>query len=91
MVRHLWTRWSQEYLRILNQFSRWHSTNKDYRIGDIVCLRDEPTAPTRWPLARVVDVHPGEDGKVRVVTVKTAKGIYKRPVVKVIPLIQEGS
>ncbi len=30
----------------------------------------------------MVNVHPGEDGKVRVVTVKTAKGTYKRPVIK---------
>ena len=66
LVRHLWTRWSREYLNILNQFTKWHSTNKDYQIGDIVCLRDEPTAPTRWPLARIINVHPGEDGKVRV-------------------------
>ena len=42
-----------------------------------MCLRDEPTAPTRWPLARIVNVYPGEDGKVRVVTVKLAKGYIK--------------
>ena len=85
LVRHLQMRWSHEYLNILNQFTKWHSPNKDYKIGDIVCLRDGPTAPTRWPLVRIVNVYPGEDGKVRVVTVKTAKGIYKSPVVKVIP------
>ena len=51
LVRHLWTRWSQEYLNILSRFSKWHITNRDSKIGDIVCLREEPTAPTRWPLA----------------------------------------
>ena len=75
-------RWSHEYLNVLNQFTKWHSTNKDYKIGDIVCLRDGPTAPTRWPLARITNVYLGEDGKVHVVTVKTAKGIYKRPIEK---------
>ena len=44
-------------------------------------------APTKWPLAKIIEVHPGKDGKVRVVTVKTAKGIYKRPVVKMVPLV----
>ena len=44
-------------------------------------------APTKWPLEKVIDVHPGKDGGVRVVTVKTAKGIYKRPVVKMVPLV----
>ena len=38
-------------------------------------------------LARIIQVHPGKDGKVRVVTVKTAKGIYRRPVIKMVPLV----
>ena len=54
------------------------------RVGDVVCLRDEPMAPKTWPLVRIIEVHPGGDGKVRVVTVWTMKGIYKHPIVKVI-------
>jgi hypothetical protein len=30
----------------------------------------------------VTNLHPGPDGRVRTVTVKTAVGIYKRPVAK---------
>ena len=58
---------------------------RDMQVGDIVCLRDEPTAPTKWPLARVIEVHPEHDGIVRVVTVGTAKGQYKRTIVKLVP------
>ena len=72
----------------LNKLSKWHTETRDYQVGDIVCLREEPTATTRWPLAKVKKVHPGQDGKVGVVTVKTAKGNYVRPVVKLVPLIQ---
>ena len=43
-------------------------------------------APTKWPLAHITEVHPGQDGKVRVLTVKTMMGIYKHPIIKVIPL-----
>ena len=50
-------------------------------------MENEPTAPTKWPIARVIEVHPGQDGKVRVVTVRTARGTYKRPVVKVVQLL----
>ena len=32
-------------------------------------------------------VHPGPDGKVRVVTLRTAKGIYTRPAIKIVPLV----
>ena len=53
-----------------------------------MCLRKEPTAPTTWPLAKVIKVHLGQDGKVPVVTVRTAKGNYVRPGVKLVPLIQ---
>ena len=43
--------------------------------------------PTKWPLARVIDVHPGKDQVVRVVSIKTEQGIYKRPVAKVALLL----
>ena len=89
LTRHLWARWSHEYLTILSRFSKWHTETRDYQVGDIVCLREEPMAPTRWPLARIIKVHPGQDGKVRVVTVRTSKGVYNRPVVKLVPLVQD--
>ena len=89
LTRHLWARWSHEYLNILSRFSKWHTETRDYQVGDIVCLREEPMAPTRWPLARIIKVHPGQDGKVRVVTVRTSKGVYNRPVVKLVPLVQD--
>ena len=44
-------------------------------------------APTKWPLARIVEVHPRKDGKVHMATVKTAKGRYKRPIVTMVPLV----
>ena len=59
------------------------------RVGDVVCMRDEHLAPTRWPLAHVVDVHPGKDDQVRVRTVRTSRGTYKSPVTKVVALIYE--
>ena len=63
------------------QVFKWNTKTRDYQAGDIVYLREEPTAPTRWPLAKVIKVHSGQDGKVRVVTVWTTKGAYVRLVV----------
>ena len=87
LTKHFWNRWSTEYLTTMNRLSKWQNPTEDLRVGDIVCLRDEPTAPTKWPIARVVEVHPGQDKRVRVVTVRTARGTYKRPVVKIIQLL----
>ena len=49
-------------------------------------LREDNVAPTRWPLARVSEIHPGKDNIVRVVTLKTSTELYTRPVAKVVPL-----
>ena len=76
-----------QYVTALNKFSKWTRPSKNVSIGDIVILRDETLFPTKWPLAKVVDVHPGRDNFVRVVTVKTMKGIYKRPITKVVVLL----
>ena len=50
-------------------------------------IKEDAVIPTKWPLGRVVQIHPGNDKLVRVATVKTAKGTYKRPVSKLAILI----
>ena len=89
LTRHFWQRWSSEYLNTLYKFSKWRTPTRNLKVGDVVCVRDEPMAPTKWPLARITKVHPGQDGKVRVVTIKTAKGTYTRPSIKLVPLVCE--
>lgn len=49
-------------------------------------IKDERMPPTHWPLARVIATHPGNDDLVRVVTLKTAKNIFKRAINKVCAL-----
>ena len=87
LVRHFWSRWSNEYITILNKYTKWPHRSRNVSVGDIVILRDEVLFPTDWPLAKVIDVHPGRDDLVRVVTVRTAKGTYKRPVTKVVVVL----
>ena len=41
------------------------------QIGDIVVLQEDNMVPTKWPLAKVVQVHEGRDKLVRVVSIKT--------------------
>ena len=40
-----------------------------------------------WPMGRIQELHPGSDGIVRAVTVKTARGMYERPIVKMFLLL----
>ncbi len=87
LVRRFWQRWSSEYLTTLARFTKWNHPDRNFEVGDLVCLREEELFSTKWPLARVVAVHPGRNGVVRVLTVKTAKGTYKRPVAKTVLLV----
>lgn len=59
------------------------------KVNDIVVLRDENLPPSKWLLGRIVATHPGYDGNVRVVTVKTATAKLKRSIVKVCVLPTE--
>lgn len=55
------------------------------KIGDVVILTDD-SLPTRWTMARIVDVHPGPDGIVRVVTLRTVSSEFKRSISKICPM-----
>ncbi|EZA57980.1 hypothetical protein X777_02027, partial [Ooceraea biroi] len=81
-----WRRWSSEYLQRLQDLSKWQRPVKSLGVGSLVLLADERYPPSRWPLARVTEVHPGQDGLVRVATVKTQSSTLKRPIVKLCPL-----
>ena len=80
--QHFWNRWSNEYLSRLQQRPKWQNSRANLEIGDIVLIKEDNLPPLKWLTGRVVELHPGKDNLVRVVTVKTAGGTYKRPVVK---------
>ncbi|CAB0030208.1 unnamed protein product [Trichogramma brassicae] len=87
MVQHFWDRWSEEYIRQLQPRGKWRKDTPAPKVGDVVLIKYESTPPTAWPLARVTEVHPGKDGVVRVLTLKTATSTVRRPVVKVVLLV----
>ncbi|XP_043063589.1 uncharacterized protein LOC122319855 [Drosophila ficusphila] len=77
MQQLFWRRWSSEYLSLLQERSKWRSEG-----SSIVLLKEDNIPSLKWPLGRVEEVIPGEDGVVRVVMVRTATGIIKRAVAK---------
>ncbi|XP_052565872.1 uncharacterized protein LOC128093372 [Culex pipiens pallens] len=86
-----WNRWKREYLSQLQaRTKRWRSPVQ-IEVGKLVVIVDDNLPPTRWKLARISEVHPGADGVVRVVTLKTATKLIKRPVEKIclLPLDEE--
>ncbi|XP_071653077.1 uncharacterized protein [Temnothorax longispinosus] len=90
MRDHFWERWAHEYLQTLHERSKWRTKGTSCNSGDLCIIRSKTTPPCQWPLARITEVHPGEDGQVRVVTARTATTTLTRPVAKIIPLPQTG-
>ncbi|XP_028166029.1 uncharacterized protein LOC114356863 [Ostrinia furnacalis] len=78
----IWKRWQSEYLTQLNARSKWHHTQNNIKVNDVVIVQDVHVLPGKWALGRVLETHPGSDGLVRVVTLKTKGGILKRPITK---------
>uniref|UniRef100_A0ABD2W5W1 DUF5641 domain-containing protein n=1 Tax=Trichogramma kaykai TaxID=54128 RepID=A0ABD2W5W1_9HYME len=65
---------------------KWYSTRPDVKRGELVLLTDDLQPPQRWPLARIEETHPGPDGQVRVVTLRTPTPTLTRPIAKIIRL-----
>ncbi|GFV30301.1 DUF5641 domain-containing protein [Trichonephila clavipes] len=76
-VQTIWKRWSLSYLNSLQQRKKWIVNKENLKLGDMVLIRKENLPPCKWLLGRVVKIYMGKDKKVRVVDIKTGKGIYK--------------
>ncbi|XP_043226749.1 uncharacterized protein LOC122383931 [Amphibalanus amphitrite] len=84
LTDHLWRRWKREYLHTLIHRRKWQADQRNLAVGDVVLLAESDTPRGHWPLARVLQVFPGPDGRVRAVQLKTAAGgTYTRPATKV--------
>jgi hypothetical protein len=76
---HFWKRWHREYLTQLQQRSKPKGTkNTPMEIGAMVLLMEDNARSLSWNLGRVIELHPGDDGVTRVVTVRTNQGDFKR-------------
>lgn len=92
MTQHFWTRWSKEYISELQVRQKWKTHHAELlRPGVLVIIKEDNLPPLKWHLGRILELHPGSDDITRVVTVKTTKGVYKRPISRVCVLPCEGS
>jgi len=93
MSQSFWRRWSTEYLPQLQGRNKWHTIpSHNIQVNDLALLKEDNIAVMKWKLVRVMAIHPGPDGHVRVVTVRTPSGSeFKRPVLKlsVLPTMKD--
>ena len=89
VMAHFWKRWSAEYLQQLQSLQKGPTPTPNLKVGDVVIIRDDNVFTNHWPMARVLETHPGKDGLIRVVSLKTQTTVLKRPVTKLALLLSE--
>lgn len=86
MHQAFWRSFRHEYLNELQMKSKGYKKKELPRVNDIVLVKEENVAPSNWPLARIIKVHPGDDNLSRVVTLRLKNSTVQRPITKIAPL-----
>ncbi len=82
----LWKAWLGRYLQSLYHRSKWTSPSENVKKNDIVYIKDESIRYRNWPIARVVEVYPGDDGKVRAADLLCHGKLFRRSIHRLIPV-----
>lgn len=84
-LQRIWARWYPEYLQQLQSRAvQGCKLSTVIKPGQLVVVKEDCLPPAQWPLGKIVKVHPGKDGIVRVVTLKTASSDnVMRPVARI--------
>ena len=80
LKKQFWTRWSRDYLAQFTARPSKHREKRVIKVGDLAIVQEDSMPPLHWKLGRVVKVFPGKDQIIRVVELKVASGIIRRPV-----------
>lgn len=83
-----WLRWQREYCLQQQKRQKWNKTVPNVQVDDIVLICEDSSPRNEWPLARVTQVYPSDDGLVRKVslfyTESGNKKLLDRPIHKLI-------
>lgn len=78
-----WSRWLKEFLPTLLPRFKWNKEQRSLRDGDFVLLIEPNLDRGSWRHGVVSATHGGDDGRIRVVDVRTRTGVVRRPVTRV--------
>ena len=87
LANSFWSRWRKEFLQLLQSRQKWTEEKRNLQLDDVVLWKEEGVVRGRWPMARVVKVHPSKDGLVRSVSLRVGQTTYDRPVNKTVLLV----
>ncbi|GFT72888.1 integrase catalytic domain-containing protein [Trichonephila clavipes] len=79
LLKDLRQRFRNEYLSQLIQKHN-EKESRDPQIGEVVLVGDDNKKRLFWALAKIIELIPGRDGKIRTVRLKTQHGKMLRPI-----------
>ena len=92
IANEFWSRWRKEYLQDLQNRKKWRNVERNFKVGDIVILKDHTMMDIRnkFPMCKIVNVFNDESGNVRFVDVLIgcSKTILRRPITKLVLLVE---
>ena len=62
---------------------KWNTSRRNVQVDDFVMVAEPKTVGGKWIIERIVEVYPGQDGRMRNVLVKTPSGEYSRLITKI--------
>lgn len=77
LVNEFWIRWRKEYLLKLQPRQKWQAPRRDLKINDVL-LQEDLVPRNEWKMARVIDIYPGTDGKVRKVRLLVSETTFDK-------------
>ena len=77
----------KEWVPGLSRRAKWTSSERNLAVRYAVLVVTADTPRGKWLLGRIVEVMPGQDGKVRVTKVLVGGKTVNRPVVRLCPVV----
>ena len=74
----------------LQEKQKWDTVHPNLDVGDVVLLVDEDVKRNKWPMGRITETFPGDDGLVRKVSVRPSGSeiSLSRSIAKVVLLMK---
>ena len=81
-----WKLLIKHYLPELKRLRKWKIVNPDVKIDQLVAEIQPSLGTGHWRLARIIELIPSPDGKIRKVKIKNSNGIFERAITSLCPL-----
>ena len=74
LFKSFWKSWTKDYLETLSVSKKWNKPEHvDFKVGDVVLLKEDTLKKNSWSLARITQVHRNSSNAISWVQVRTPK------------------